>query len=138
MVRALLSANPAMAPAISADSLSSNWARFQGTEYFYKGALTITRKANAEGLGLPFAGRAQFDGDGRPVLPMKDGSLIILKADAPDPIWKNAAGLFFGGVLISANGTGSIYFVAIDKLGLVHLQGPCSVKRNDGTTLSVN
>jgi hypothetical protein len=110
--------------------LPDKWKVWQ-KDYAYGGALTFT----PESAYIPNGFSVRNDNMGRPVLPTKDGSIFIFESKAPNPKWEWKD--FFDGIVIKSEGKEPIYFAVVTELGLVHVQGRCSVTMSDKKTIHI-
>jgi hypothetical protein len=116
--------------------LPDKWTRWK-KEYPYGGAVAVVHTDRGDTLSLPPGCQARFDNVGRPTLPTNDGSILIFESRVESPKWTDMAEVFLGGYLIAAQGKDPIYFAVVDSLGLVHLQGACTVTTPDKTTTEI-
>jgi hypothetical protein len=87
-----------------------------------------------EALALPDGFSARFDAAGQPVLPSKEGSILIFEPSTPNTRFTDVGEILLGGIIIEAKSKDRIYFGISDKLGLVHLRGECKVIMPDGSS----
>ena len=135
-VQAIKSGNAKPAVVIPFASLPEKWNRWK-KEYAFGGAAGFKHTATGDTLFLPSGCMFRFDDTGSPVLPTNDGSILIFKSEEPNPRWADVAEVFLNGVMVQSEGQEPIYFAVLEKLGIVHLQGKCTVTMPDKVATKV-